>query len=1185
MFSRAVPGALDRTPSVANRTLERLFALFMTALLLSSAALAFRAPAVLATEQPTSCGVRPIDLVIVIDRSGSMAVQEGANTRLQWAKNAANGLVSDFDAPGHGGVGGTGAHRVGISSFAGDSASTQVQLSAGASAATIATAVNGLAANGGTPFRLGMSQGDTNMTAGARTTFNGAEVKQVMIFLSDGNPDPDSYAPSATDISNYLGAPVDIAYAIAIGPDGGDLGGGGTGVSYSLMRSIAKPGYINDASPGAFRFVTSGSGLPALFDEIFEELSCPKGSLQVVKNVEPNSDLGKFDLSIDGTLQANEAGDGGSTPAIVLNAGNYAFGESADGETSLANYTSSASCINTAPQPDVSVTATQGQGTSWTVDVTADSAIVCTITNTRKTGTLTVTKQLTLDDGGTAACAAFKFAVNQGTPMSFETECTNVLTVPTGTYSVVEPNPGAGYSPSYAGCAEMVVTAGGNATCTITNNDQPGTLIVIKDLTKDDGGSASCDDFSFTVNQGQAIDFDHDCTNTLTVDAGTYDVVEESADGYATTYEGCEDVVVPNGGEATCTISNDDEPGTLIVTKIVKGGDSACDDFSFRVNQGQSMAFDDDCTNELTIDAGTYTVVEDASDGYTTTYDNCTRVTVPNGDKATCTITNTRQTGTVEIVKNLEPNADPGRFDLLLDGSSELDDAGDGGSTDAVTVDTGTHTVGEAAGSGTSLGNYASTITCTEDGGEGETVASAAGAGPLDVEVGVGDEIVCVITNTRVMVGIVKTNDAGHRGHVEPGEVVEFELTVTVSAGTATNVVVTDVLPDGLTYVPDSADPSDVSVDGQNLKWEIDSLSAGDHAFTYEATVDLDATGELTNLGCVDADQNHDFFIFDLFDDEEIPCSTTTLLVQDSEVVKTNGTTGPVTPGTAVDFTLTIGVTHGPIDDLTIVDELPDGLTVVDEASISDGGAYDAVDNEISWSLANVADGEELTYQAVVDADATAGTYRNVATITEGPCVGDCDDDSTVDVVEPALTVEKSASTDVITISGPSDAPVATPSIVTWTITYAVANGPLTHVVITDEIPAGFVFLDAANGGVEADGTVTWDLGTITTGGSVSFRTTVDPTTISRTGPTENVAVIDSDQTEPDEGEDAVTVTVVPPPQGGNPTPSPSLPDTAFGIGTAGETVSVPLELLVIAFIGSLGALTLANVRASNRRR
>jgi hypothetical protein len=85
--------------------------------------------------------------------------------------------------------------------------------------------------------------------------------------------------------------------------------------------------------------------------------------------------------------------------------------------------------------------------------------------------------------------------------------------------------------------------------------------------------------------------------------------------------------------------------------------------------------------------------------------------------------------------------------------------------------------------------------------------------------------------------------------------------------------------------------------------------------------------------------------------------------------------------------------------------------------------------------------------------------------------------------------------------------------------------------------------------------------------------------------PTVNVATIVSDQTPEDEGQDEVRVEVVPPPLGGNPTPEPSLPNTALGVGPNGEPVTVPLELLVAFFLGSLGAVALANVRARGRRR
>ena len=524
-------------------------------------------------------------------------------------------------------------------------------------------------------------------------------------------------------------------------------GSGGTGVDYDLMEAIADPGH--------FRSVTSASGLPNLFAEIYEEIACPTGTLEVIKQLSPTTDAGRFDLWIDQQLRADEAGHGGTTTAVEVLAGTHVVAETADGETSLANYAKAISCKD---EQNQAVGATAGDGASWSVDVAAGADVVCKITNTRHTGSLSVTKKILNDDGGSAQCPAFSFSVNQGAPIPFEADCTNVLTVPTGTYSVTEPAV-SGYATSYEGCGEMVVEKNGTASCTITNDDKPGTLIVIKDLETDDGADATCDDFSFTVNGGSPISFQADCRNDLTVDAGTYTVVETDANGWTTTYETCSQLQVANDGSATCTITNDDKPGTLIVVKDIESGDADCSDFSFRVNGGSAIDFESDCRNELTVKAGEYTVVETDAAGYTTTYETCSNLQVPNGGSQTCTITNVRDTGTLEVVKDLSPNDDPGLFDLRVDGAVEAEDASDGDGTGPLAVETGTHTVREVAGTATDLADYASSIECRTAGGEGTIIASALGTGPLEVDVAKDADVLCVVSNTRVAVSIAKSSD------------------------------------------------------------------------------------------------------------------------------------------------------------------------------------------------------------------------------------------------------------------------------------------------------------------------------------------------------------------------------------------------------------------------------------------
>ena len=53
-------------------------------------------------------------------------------------------------------------------------------------------------------------------------------------------------------------------------------------------------------------------------------------------------------------------------------------------------------------------------------------------------------------------------------------------------------------------------------------------------------------------------------------------------------------------------------------------------------------------------------------------------VTLDANEDIVCTITNTRETGTIEVIKDLEPDGDPGRFNLQIDGTTEEGNARDG---------------------------------------------------------------------------------------------------------------------------------------------------------------------------------------------------------------------------------------------------------------------------------------------------------------------------------------------------------------------------------------------------------------------------------------------------------------------------------------------------------------------------
>ncbi|MFL5894756.1 MAG: hypothetical protein ACJ76Z_06530, partial [Thermoleophilaceae bacterium] len=124
-------------------------------------------------------------------------------------------------------------------------------------------------------------------------------------------------------------------------------------------------------------------------------------------------------------------------------------------------------------------------------------------------------------------------------------------------------------------------------------------------------------------------------------------------------------------------------------------------------------------------------------------------VTVAAGDDTTCTITNTRNQGTVKVVKVVNAatgeTTDPGKFNLKIDGTTKATDVaypgGDTGTPTPVSPYVN-HGVSEAAGTGTTLGDYTSTTSCIKNGDTQNPLSSTTA-----FSVGSQDAVVCTITN------------------------------------------------------------------------------------------------------------------------------------------------------------------------------------------------------------------------------------------------------------------------------------------------------------------------------------------------------------------------------------------------------------------------------------------------------
>lgn len=275
-----------------------------------------------AAAAPQSCGVEPLDVEFVLDASGSMGSNSsGGHTRLYWAQAAANQLATALD--NNGGVGSSGSHHVGLSHFNGSHSNPQNYVAVpgwidlplgGSNLAAFSAAVGTLSASGNTPLKQGMATGASDMTSGGRVG-----VQHIIIFLTDGRPNPDSsstyngtFAPSpnttnqrptATDAASFL-ASADIVYSIAVG-----TGGTGTSnVDTGLMQLLDKPN-------GHYYNVVSADDLPGLFGDIFTQIACPP-HLTVEKLVdgEHSSSADPGD-TLDYTIKV--VNDGGSAASNV----------------------------------------------------------------------------------------------------------------------------------------------------------------------------------------------------------------------------------------------------------------------------------------------------------------------------------------------------------------------------------------------------------------------------------------------------------------------------------------------------------------------------------------------------------------------------------------------------------------------------------------------------------------------------------------------------------------------------------------------------------------------------------------------------------------------------------------------------------------------------------------------------
>lgn len=160
---------------------------------------------------------------------------------------------------------------------------------------------------------------------------------------------------------------------------------------------------------------------------------------------------------------------------------------------------------------------------------------------------------------------------------------------------------------------------------------------------------------------------------------------------------------------------------------------------------------------------------------------------------------------TLQLVKDLQPTSDTGRFNLSItyNGSTvgSASNVGNNGATAAIiTVPGGSYALAEAAAAGTTLTRYASTWQCTD---QNNAVVSSGSGGSFTLQApamtATATTLVCRITNRTRQADLSITKSDGS-GTYTPGGTATYTLQVINNGPDAvTNATVTDTLPNGTT--------------------------------------------------------------------------------------------------------------------------------------------------------------------------------------------------------------------------------------------------------------------------------------------------------------------------------------------------------------------------------------------------
>ncbi len=302
------------------------------------------------------------------------------------------------------------------------------------------------------------------------------------------------------------------------------------------------------------------------------------------------------------------------------------------------------------------------------------------------------------------------------------------------------------------------------------------------------------------------------------------------------------------------------------------------------------------------------------------------------------------------------------------------------------------------------------------------------------------------------------------------GQTVHFRVVISnPSAGTLTNVQMTDTLPAGYTNLTES-DPQ-CSTAGNTITCNIGSLAGGaSRTIDYRAVISNSASGTLTNTAHVTGT----FGGTTLSDDCSAQVTVLVPCIECDKQVSLDGVSFSssltAAPGQVVTFRVRItNCGSAPFFQVSLSDTLPSGYSNVQVIS---PGSCSAAGNTVTCGnlgSLNPAATVTVTYRATVAAG--SGTLTNTASVTgqtgsAGNPGSQANDtcSAQVQVVPPCIVCVKLVSLDGVTFVPSLNIDMAGATLF-WRITVTnCGQAPLTTVTLHDVLPTGLINVSTADG-------------------------------------------------------------------------------------------------------------------------